>query len=229
MKFLYRIFWIFVLLIISVGINAQVNIYNLGSEIFVKKNTILTINGNIQNEDSTFYNLGVITISGDIVNNAHHLFPDDNNGSVIFTGDSVQYIRGTGNTVWFNVLRTKSSDTIKLQLPINIFDSISMEGGYILLNGRELNLDNSSSINAMGFLHGESNSSSIIGDTGYIKVGYLAFQPASQNIAGIGVSMSSSGNYGATTIKRYQKQQHILDESIDKVFTFDFSNNNFGL
>ncbi len=226
MKFLYRFILVLMVFLFSLGLTAQVNIYNLGSEILVKENTILTINGDIQNEDSVFYNLGVITISGDIVNNAYHLFPDDNNGSVIFTGDSVQYIRGTGNTVWFNVLRTQSSDTIKLQLPINVFDSLSMEGGYILLNGKELNLDNSSSIHAMGFLHGESSNSKIIGDTGYIKVKYLALQPASQNLAGIGVSMSSSGNFGTTTIKRYQQQQQILDESIDKVFTFDFSNNN---
>ncbi len=226
MKFIYKLVIVSIGLILSLSLKAQVNIYNLGSEILINKNTILTINGNLQNEDSTFYNMGVITISGDIVNNAHHLFPDDNNGTVIFTGDSVQYIRGTGNTVWFNILRTQSTDTIKLQLPINVFDSLSMEGGYILLNGRELNLDNSSSIHAMGFLHGESNSSKIIGDTGYIKVEYLALQPASQNLAGIGVSMSSSGNFGATTIKRYQQQQQILDESIDKVFTFDFSNNN---
>jgi len=169
MKYLYRVFWIFISLIISASISAQVNIYNLGSEVLIKKNTILTINGNLQNEDSTFYNMGVITISGDIINNAHHLFPDQDNGSVIFTGDSVQYVKGTGNTVWFNVLRTQSSDTIKLQMPINIFDSLSMESGYILLNGEELNLDNSSSVYAMGFLHGESNTSRIIGDTGYIK------------------------------------------------------------
>ena len=226
MKLLYRIFWIFIALIISASISAQVNIYNLGSEILVKKNTILTINGNIQNEDSVFYNLGVITVGGDIINNAHHLFPDDNNGSVIFTGDSVQYIRGTGNTVWFNILRTQSSDTIKLQLPINVFDTLSMEGGYILLNGKEINLDNSSSIHAMGFLHGESNSSKIIGDTGYIKVKYLALQPIAQNLAGIGVTMNSSGNFGTSTIKRYHQQQQILDESIDKVYKFDFSNNN---
>ncbi len=223
MKRFYKTYGILVLLLLSQIAFAQIQLTNSGAEVFISKGTKLYIKGDLTNNDSTFYNLGSINVEGSITNNAFHLFSDENHGIVTLKGNQNQTIGGSGSEVYFHVLHNQTSDTLILELPIHIFDSLSLESGYILLNSNNIHLDNSST-NATGFLYGESDSVRIIGDSGSIDVSYIAFQPVNKNIAGIGLILNSSTNFGNTTIKRIHQQQQITDGSINKVYAFDFAN-----
>lgn len=202
---------------------AQTQLTNDGVEVFISEGTKLYIKGNLANNDSTIYNLGSITIEGSIINNAFHLFTDKNHGNVILKGEQNQRINGTGGEVYFHVLKNQTSDTLILELPIHIYDSLSLEKGYILLNSNNITLDNYD-LNANGFMYGETDSVKIIGDSGYIMVNYISFQPLNKNIAGIGLVMNSTNNFGNTTIKRFHQQQAITDGNINKIYAFDFAN-----
>ncbi len=223
MKRFYKTYGTLVLLLLSQIAFAQIQLTNNGAEVFISKGTKLYIKGNLTNNDSTFYNLGSISIEGSITNNAFHLFSDENHGIVTLKGNQNQTIGGSGSEIYFHVLHNQTSDTLILELPIHIFDSLSLENGYILLNSNTIHLDNSST-NATGFLYGESDSVRVIGDSGSIDVSYIAFQPVNKNIAGIGLILNSSTNFGNTTIKRFHQQQQITDGSINKVYAFDFAN-----
>lgn len=219
-----RIYISLLVMLAACPLYAQVNLTNKGTEILVKEGTEFSIKGNLNNLDSVVYNLGIIKITGDIINQAHHLFPEDNAGKIVLNGDSVQLIKGNGKDVYFHILSLNNGDTLKLELPILLYDSLFLQNGNLFLNGNNVVLDNASNINATGFLFNENDNNKIFGDTGYLVVQYLAFQPVQQNVAGIGLEMNTSGNFGATTIKRFHQQQSIMDGSINKVYDFDFAN-----
>ncbi len=191
---------------------AQVNITNNGVVITNLSESIY-IDGSLTNQTiGNINNAGSITIEGDIINNSSTALFDSASGIVNLTGKN-QKITGTTSTD-FHTLNLICQDTLILQQSIRVLDSIRFNTGIVNLNGNKISLSTS------GGLSNENNSSHIFGLSGKVVAKKTFNSPSlANNIAGLGLSISSSHNFGWATIERGHSRQAAADSSIFRHYT----------
>ena len=170
----------FVLIYSITGTQAQLTITN-GAQ--------LSLTGNAQ-----------LTLSNmDFVNNGNF---NAGTGSVLFTGNAVNRIRGGQNTTLYNLTISKAAGSIQLQVPLAVSHQVVFTNGLLDVNANDLNLGST------GTLNGEQEASHIIGSNG----GTVTFTanlaaPSAANPGNLGIIITSSHNLGNTTIKRGHQSQ----------------------
>jgi hypothetical protein len=168
------------LLATSLGLHAQLAIEN-GAQ--------FTLAGNVQ-----------ITLNNiDLVNNGGL---STGTGSILFTGKAVNKISGISNMVFYDLGMGKDSGWVQLQVPLKVSHQVTFTAGLLDLNGNNLDLGTT------GSLSGELNSDHIIGsDGGFVLLTANLNAPNGADPGNLGISITSSKNLGATTIRRGHQPQ----------------------
>ncbi len=175
-----KIFLLILLLYVITNTNAQLTI-TPGAQFVLTGNAQLTLS-NID-----FVNNGSFTAGS---------------GSVLFTGNLVNLFTGGQNTTLYDLGIGKTAGSLQLQVPLAVSHQVVFSAGLIDLNGNDLNLGNTGSLN------GEQEASHIIGPNG----GSVLFTtslaaPAAANPGNLGILITSSQNLGNTIIKRGHQSQ----------------------
>jgi hypothetical protein len=155
-------------------------------------------------------------ISGDIVNNSDNTLFPTKAGKLIFNGTGQQYISGTTVIKCFQADINKPSGNIVLQQNVIINDSLRLLKGSIDLNSKNIDLLGT------GYLALENNQNRVFGNSGTIKAVRLFQHPVlSENIAGLGLYISSKDNFDTTYFERGHTMQTFTgDSSIFRYYNF---------
>jgi hypothetical protein len=204
----FKIF-LFNLVLLTSGLTlAQVTVYNKGTSITVSRGRIF-INGNYINESSgNIANGGEIHISKDIINNSDNGLFTTRAGTLVLNGNGLQNISGNAIIDLFKLDVNKPSGNIVLQKNLIIHDSLRLLRGSIDLNS--FNID----LLGTGRLAFENNKNRIYGASGVVKALKLFQHPAlSENIAGLGLYISSGNNFDTTYFERGHSVQTFAGDS----------------
>ena len=142
--------------------------------------------------------------------------------SVTFSGSTNQSISGSATTSFYNLTNTNSSSGLTLNRGIVVTNNLTMSGATadIFLNGYTIDLSST------GTIVGESNTDRIYGSTGLITTTLAINNPNAYNVGGMGVMLTSSANFGTTTVSRGHAVQNVNgDQSIERYFIITPTNN----
>ncbi|MCJ0742169.1 T9SS type A sorting domain-containing protein [Pedobacter montanisoli] len=118
-----------------------------------------------------------------------------NNGNLIFTGNSDNTIAGSSALNKFTLAKSFGKK-LMLGNQLSLTGSVDLSIGILDLNGYNLNLGTT------GQLLNENAASYVTGNSGYIIATANLNAPQSVNPGNIGVVLTSSSNWGNTTIRR---------------------------
>ncbi len=123
--------------------------------------------------------------------------------SVTFFGSQSSSINSLARVIFNNLIINKADPTLALILNENIQvnGTLSMLSGDIDLTTKILDLSSS------GNVIGETNSNRIFGTTGTITLQRAINAPNALNVGGLGAEITSTENFGTTTIIRGNQQQ----------------------
>lgn len=121
--------------------------------------------------------------------------------TVVFTGNngtSGSFLGGANTISFYNLTLNKTANGIQLNRSISVANLLSFDNGdSLFLNGYNIDLGSS------GQLSGEVAGKRITGRTGgYVQASTTLNAPASATPGNLGLSISSTANIGATTIRR---------------------------
>jgi hypothetical protein len=189
--------------------NKGVSMTNISSDIYIKGNLVNASGGNIANG-------GRIFISNDIINNSDNSLFITDAGKISLNGNGQQKIAGLSPIQFFKLDINKPEGSIVLQQNTLIKDTLSLLKGSIYLNAYNIDLLGT------GYLSHESNINRVFGNSGVIKATRLLQHPSlSENIAGLGVYITSKDNFDTTFIERgHAAQSFAGDSGIFRYYNF---------
>ncbi len=204
LRYIIKILVVFVLTISVGSSSAQVLLDNKGLDLKITNGTVITVNGSVLNEDSgQFINHGVLYIRNNISHTGSlEMFTPDT-GLVILDGNGLQSVDGTSPITFWKIEINNSSIGISLNNNIIVKNSLLMMSGDVDLNGHDIDLQST------GILLGETNDHRVKGFPGYIKTTRVISAPYELNVAGLGFMITSSENFGLTTIERGHEPQNM--------------------
>lgn len=176
MKFL--IYSIFILYGFSAS--AQNEFVNNGADLYITTGATLQVNGKLTNEaGGTLVNNGVVTVTGDLVNN--QMMPAPNSGTLIFNGNMPQLISGASAYFAKNVtVNNPAGVTLNTSFKVDgnvtfttgdITSASSSAALVITSNGTVTGVNDNSHVNGYVTKEGTGNFSYPVGDgTRYEKV-----------------------------------------------------------
>lgn len=131
-----------------------------------------------------------------------------------FTGDGTQDLTNASGS-FYNIVVDKAAGNVKLKGDIAINGgTFSLLNGDADLNSYILTLDATASLS-------ETTGNTVKGDDGYITTTRSLNAPSSDNVAGMGIEISTTSNLGNTEVRRGHYAQFINGlESIDRYFEF---------
>lgn len=182
----------------STWINAQNIIVSQGATIKVNNGSQIKLKGNWQNNGT--FTPGI--------------------GNVFLNGNSGQSILNAGGN-FYNLTLDNSNSAITLQSDITIDNNLTLTNGDLLLNGQVITLNPNGTLT-------ETAGNTLTGTSGYITTSRSINAPASQNIAGLGFSITSTNDFGTTEIRRSHAAQSIHGGS-SILRTFEIIPGNAGL
>ncbi|MBI1837724.1 MAG: hypothetical protein HYR91_10720 [Flavobacteriia bacterium] len=158
------------------------------------------------------------------------------NKTVTFAGNSNQSITGSATTSFYNLTNSNTSTGLTLNHGVLVSNTLNMNGATanILLNSYNIDLSST------GIIIGETNSDRIYGTSGLITTTRIVNMPSALNLAGMGISFTSSANFGSTTLSRGHSQQDVngypsilryyiispsTNSGLDATITFDYFDN----
>lgn len=215
---IHRLMLVFFIVSMKTGW-AQTTITNKGTDITNKSN--IYIKGNYvhgPSSNASIANGGTIFIQDSIINHSpNHVFVT-NSGKVILNGSSKQYITGDSSIHFYHLVIHKPQEEVVLKQNILVRDSLTLIKGNIFLNGSTIHLDTA------GRLSGESNISRIYGSNGLVTARrFIDSSRAglSDNIAGMGIYVSTKEQFGYVNIERgHEAQAYSGDTSVLRYFNF---------
>jgi hypothetical protein len=123
-------------------------------------------------------------------------------GSLLFTGDSTNTIKGGQPIPFFDLAIAKTATTVQLQTPIAVSNQLSFSSGLLDLNGNDIDLGST------GVLVGEQETSHVTGAKGgTVQFTANLTSPSAANPGNLGLTITSAQNLGATLIKRGHQSQ----------------------
>ncbi|KKP38046.1 MAG: hypothetical protein UR28_C0024G0001 [Candidatus Peregrinibacteria bacterium GW2011_GWF2_33_10] len=187
----------------------------------------------INNSYSSIYIDGKIMLKNNWTNNANATIKrnDGSRGTVEFCGDSLQDVCGTAQTIFENFVVNNSGKGIRLRANIKVKDTLLMQDGDLNLSSYVINMDTS------GQLIGETFANRVkatdgantegLGLGNIRRVQYINNITA-EDVAGIGVEVTTAGDLGWVTIIRGHKKEFINGTySINRYY--DFTPQNQGI
>jgi hypothetical protein len=141
-------------------------------------------------------NASLVLVDGGIVNNRSF---SAGHGTVVFRGTATGVsIGGSSHILLNNLSLEKTSGDVLLGADIAVDSILSMSGGNLQLNGFTLDLGSGA-----GAIMGENNDSRITGPNGgLIRKKALLNNPSGVNPGNIGLSITSTADWGMTIIER---------------------------
>lgn len=177
------------------------HLINESSYINISSGTYLNVLGDIRNEGTgTINNGGLYSVSGDITNNASNMM-NTGTGDVKLNGTSMQSLAGTNDIIFYNLDIDNSSVGIILNRGISVSNNLNMTDGNIDLNNYTIDLGTT------GVLTNETASARIYGSSGVIQATRDLNAPSADDVAGLGLEITSSANMGTTQISRGHEAQ----------------------
>jgi hypothetical protein len=180
----------------------------IGQGVLQIQNSSAEVNGNLAIESNLFIGNGaILTINPSSTVEFHrNLYVNgelNTNGQAIaFAGGENSMIRGTG-IVLNDVIVNKQSENLELTLDNNITinGNLTLTMGDVNLNGKQLTLGSNST------LIGETFDNRVHGADGTITTTRNINAPNALNVAGLGIELTSSENFGSTTVVRGNSQK----------------------
>ncbi len=177
----------------------------------------LVIQGNLNNQSgASITNNGNIRISGDMTNNGSSM----SMGTTEMDGTAQQSVLGAVTIDFTNLTMNNSSTGALLSNNINVSNNLTMTDGDINLNGSTIELSTT------GTLVNETADKRIYGATGVIQATRNLNAPATDNVAGLGLEITSASNLGSTQIVRgHTPQTGLGNLSIERYYDVSPTNN----
>lgn len=210
------------LLIFTTTAFSQTTITNSGTEVTIA-NSKIYITGSYINGKSPLAKIangGTLYLQKDLVNNAPNPLFDTKSGKVVFYGSGDQRILGDSSIYFYSLETNKDGGQIILNQGIVVQNALTLLRQNIFLNGNNIEL------NSSGFIVGESNESRIYGSAGLVKLTrQIRETKLSENIAGVGIHVSTKDNFGFVSIERgHSTQYYGGDSSVARYYNFSASN-----
>ncbi len=141
------------------------------------------------------------------------------NGAVVFSGPNNQTLTHNGTGAFNNLTVDKSGGDLVLASTLNVDGTLTLTSGDVDLNGQSLVLGPSATLN-------ETAGSTVKGSAGNIEVTRTLNAPSSENVGGLGATITSSANLGSTTLRRgHAVQTGAGNESILRYYEILPANN----
>lgn len=118
------------------------------------------------------------------------------NGTVVFNGSSNQSLTHNGTGAFNNLTLDNSGGDLVLQTNIDVDGTLTCTTGDVDLNGNTIDLGTGS-----GTLN-ETVGNTVKGTSGTLTATRVLNAPSSENVAGLGATITSSINMGSTTVTR---------------------------
>lgn len=163
-----------------------------GQGVVINRGAYMIINGDARLvlQDAGFINNGNFTAG---------------KSTVMFTAVELNnnaFVGGSASSAFNNFVIKRPSGVVQLQNNISVSGKLVMQGGNLELNRYRLDLGHS------GTIEGENSDSYITGNNGGIIVSTTELNaPGELNPGNIGITLSSTANFGVTTITRGHAQQ----------------------
>ncbi|BDS12637.1 T9SS type A sorting domain-containing protein [Aureispira anguillae] len=194
---------LFFSILLSSNLIGQAIITNKGATIHINTDAILAINGDLHNESTGVWSMksgSRLQLNGSILNNALNHLTADTGGTVILKGNNLRNLSGQHPIRFYHLELDLTAANVQLDTTVQIDGNVQMTSGNIDLNGQNINLSpNSSLIN-------ETNAHRIFGNSGLLRISRTINSPNSLNIGGLGLVVTSTSNWGNTTIERGHQQ-----------------------
>ena len=199
-----RLYFFIICFLVSASSFAQdtLTITN-GSSLFIGPAGVLTLN------NTSFRNDGGFSMAA-------------GSSTIRFTGNVTSHILGA-NLPLFDMLAVQKSGgaELVLQRGVNIRTACSFSSGFLNLNGNTLFLGTNA------ILQGESPTGHITGTSGYVEGSMVLNAPVSQNVANLGVIISSAQNLGLVIVRRgHQSQTNAAGSGNSILRYYDISSSN---
>lgn len=177
--------------------------YSASAQLTVTPGSQLNFSGNAQ----------LVLLNTDLINNGNL---NTGTGKVTFLGNVSSDISGSQTTQFYALEINKgAASSVVLQRPVNVSQQINFLAGNLDLNGFNLDLGNTGSLN------GEQETSHVIGASGgTISFNTLLNAPSSANPGNLGILITSSQNLGNTIIRRGHQSQASLNGSGSSVLRY---------
>ncbi len=158
-----------------------------------------------------------ITVTGSLSTNSTLPMPEiTGNGNFILQGNEFQTIP----SIVFQNLTIINLDNVELEGTITVNGLLEMETGFLDLNGFDIDLGTSGHITEW---EEDNISSRIFGNEGVIRTNRDLGTPQGDDIAGLGMKITTSQDLGFTTIERGHSQLSGGEESKSILRWFDIS------
>ncbi len=170
----------------------------------------------------------VVESGANIVNSATIVLEDGNlqnsgsytgDGTTKITGSTKSTIGGTGTTQLGNVQIEKDAPTTAVSATgtITVTGEVSTKSN-LDLNGKTVSLGTTGTLN--------ETTGSVLGDSGTITATRTLTTPTTENVAGLGATISSTADMGVTTVTRgHTAQTDINGESAKRYYLIEPTNN----
>jgi Secretion system C-terminal sorting domain len=133
------------------------------------------------------------------------------NSMVLLTGIKIADLGGSNATAFFKLAIQKSSNNVRLTQNISVTNSIAMNGGNLLLNGKNVNLGSS------GIITGELDGRSITGTNGGSITAIRSLPRATGgfvNPGNIGAELGNATSAGMVTVTRSHVQETLPNGTV---------------
>ncbi|MEQ8711915.1 MAG: PKD domain-containing protein [Cyclobacteriaceae bacterium] len=206
------------------GQEQQGNLHLIGDEMIVLPGTGVHIKGDLKDQSGdllfngqavtgTIINGDTIYVAGDIVNEADNQILIADNGSIILNGDTIQIIEG--NPVLFHQLILDKDTSVVPYQYFLVSDSLRFLSGFINLDSAISGVD----LGNFGKVYEETNDKRFFGRLGKSIARNRGVSGPTENIAGLGLSLTPDGSLGATTIERQNGYQAgAADGSVNRYY-----------
>ncbi|MFO7842819.1 MAG: PKD domain-containing protein [Bacteroidales bacterium] len=192
---------------------------NIGNaEITLLDDIPFFINGSMLNDTGSIFNAGNIYIKGDIINNVNDsLFNKFAQGKIQFIGDSIQRVKGKYAVRFHKIVLDKKDTSLQLRVDIIVRDSIFFTKGNIDLYGKDLYLNNADLI-TNGFIYTETDSSRIVGDSGYVWTEIALNDFIDAQGLGLGILLNNKLGGNIKVERGHTSETTVTDGSIKKYY-----------
>ena len=211
--------WILLAAMLCVAQSMRSQTLTNRSNLTVQTGAVVTVEGNLVNEAAGVLSLdGRLELEGNLVNNSSAPF-SSGSGEVQLSGSSLQQLDGTNASRFYQLTQNNAAGTL-LNQSISVENDLTFLAGSIDLNAQSINLG------ATGEIMGESGLNRIYGTTGSVEATRELNAPSGDNIAGMGLAISSSANLGLTSIVRSHAPMPVgTGSSIERSFDIQPTNN----
>lgn len=195
---------------VNIGSSKEVDLKNGNGDVPINNTLTVNTNGKINiGANNTVAVSGTITNSGTV-----------NGGSqsnLVISGNGAQ-VTIPAITNGLNSLTVNRNNGAKLSGNISVANNITITNGDLDLNGRTITLGSTGTLMEIG--------GRLKGSTGTITTTRTLNSPAGENIGGLGVSITSSQNLGATVITRgHTRRGNGVNLGIERYYDISPANN----